>query len=63
MKPFLQLNLNSNSETTEEVKLPRPEREEPESEEARKRLTQLANRVAHRAAASSSRHGSGIFSK
>lgn len=63
MEPFLKLNLHIDDDTAEAADRPRLEREEPESEEARKRLIQMANRVAHRAAADSSRSKSSLFSK
>lgn len=63
MKPLLQLNLQNNSEKAEAANLPKPEREEPESQEALKRLNQLANRIAHKAANEYGRNTSGIFSK
>jgi hypothetical protein len=63
MKPFLQLNLHSDSEKTEAANLPIPENQEPESEETRKRLNQIANRAAHKAAAEYGRYASRVFSK
>lgn len=59
----LQLNLQSNSEKAEAAaNLPKPEREEHEPDVMWKRLDQIANRAAHKAA----EHGlfaSRIFSK
>ena len=63
MKPFLQLNLRSDSDRSEAANLPNPERQEPESEETRKKLIQLANRAAHKAAAHTGRYAAGVFSK
>lgn len=63
MEPILKLNLHIDDDTAEAANHPRLELEEPESEEARKRLIQMANRVAHRAAADSSRSKSSLFSR
>ena len=63
MKPILQLNLRSDGEKSEAANLPNPEPHEPESEEARKRLNQIANRAAHKAAAEYGRYASRVFSK
>ena len=62
MKPFLQLNLRSDEEKSPSVD-PNPQPQEPESEEARKKLIQLANRVAHKGAAHYGRSSGGVFSR
>lgn len=63
MKPFLQLNLQDNGEKAKAPDLLKPESEEPESQEALKRLNRMANRIAHKGANEYGRNTSGIFSK
>ena len=63
MKPLLQLNLRSDSEKSEAANLPNPEHQEPETEATRKKLNQIANRAAHKAAAEYGRYASRVFSK
>lgn len=63
MKPLLQLNLQSTSDKAEAANLPMTASEEPESQEALKRLNRMANRIAHKAANQYGRSTGGIFSK
>jgi hypothetical protein len=63
MKPILQLNLNTDRNEAEATNLPKPDHVEPEPEVVRKRLDQIANRAAHKAAAEYGRYSSNIFSK
>jgi hypothetical protein len=63
MKPILQLNLNDTSEKAEAPNLPSTNQVEPEPEVVRKRLDQIANRAAHKAAAEYGQYSSSIFSK
>jgi hypothetical protein len=63
MKSILQLNLNNQNEKDESANLPKPDRVEQDPEAVSKRLNQIADRAAHKAAAHYGRYSSGIFSK
>ena len=64
MKPFLQLNLNSESNKPEAPNFPKLEREEQkEPLPPSKRFNKFVKSTAHKAASHSSRGGSGIFTK
>ena len=65
MQSLLQLNLRNDSAKAEAPNSPGSSNREEKTPEPvmGKRLSQLVNRAAHKAASHSSRQGSGIFSK
>jgi hypothetical protein len=63
MKPFLQLNLKSDSDKAGESSLPKPEREEPQPQTVGTRVNRMAKKAAHRAGREFGRNAAGIFSK
>jgi len=63
MESLLQLHLQTDSTKAEELNPSKPEEKEPQPVVMGKRLNQIVNRAAHKAATHSSRSGSGIFSK
>ena len=64
MERFTHLDLQSDSEKTRAASLPKPQRQEPATPEAKKRLSRFINKTAHHAATRFGRGGaSGIFTK
>ena len=61
MERYIQLNLKSDSDKTENANLSPQQVTEPEVNA--KKLNAIANRVAHKGALHASRSGSGLFSK
>lgn len=57
MKPFLQLNLKSDSDTAEVINRPEPEREESRPPIQSKHLSKFLKRTAHKAIAHTGRGG------
>ncbi len=63
MPSLLQLHLEADKAKAEEPNPSKPEEKEPQPVAMGKRLHEIVNRAAHKAATHSSRQGSGIFSK
>jgi hypothetical protein len=63
MESILHLNLHDDDDKAEATNLPGPENKEPETDAARKKLNEIANKAAHKAAGEYRRNTSNIFSK
>lgn len=63
MPSLLQLHLEADKAKAEEPNPSKQEEKEPQPVAMGKRLHEIVNRAAHKAATHSSRQGSGIFSK
>jgi hypothetical protein len=63
MESILKLNLQPESEKASAITLPRQDSEEPKPQAPSRRFNKFVSRTAHKAAAHSSRGGSGMFTK
>ena len=61
MERFIKLDLRSDSDTDLNANLSQPEQKDPEA--IARKLNQIANRAAHKAASEYGRGGHGLFSK
>ncbi|MDR3791804.1 MAG: hypothetical protein P4L03_00345 [Terracidiphilus sp.] len=61
MERFIKLDLRSDSDSTEQANLSQPEQKD--SEALAKKLNQIANRAAHKAASEYGHSRGGLFSK